>query len=170
MGKYYKLPSWGTAGSSDSFFVDAQAALEAHEGILLAIQSGTSLAHDMGYLAHGELYDARMLVLADLMINRAKHLLKPADLSKDNLAVDVIDEVARQNELYLSHLHTADHFKDALWIPPQYIERRKIENREHAKDLQDLLQNEVNDILSNHKPKELPATTIDQIDQYIEAL
>ena len=29
LGKFYGLPSWGTAGSSDSFEVDAQAALEA---------------------------------------------------------------------------------------------------------------------------------------------
>ena len=34
MGKYYKLPSWGTAGCSDAFFVDAQAAMEAYEGIV----------------------------------------------------------------------------------------------------------------------------------------
>lgn len=170
MGKYYNLPSWGTAGSSDSFFVDAQAAMEAHEGILLAIQSGTTLAHDVGYLAHGELYDARMLVLTDVMINRAKYLLQPADISKESLAADVIDEVARGDELYLSHIHTADHFKDALWIPPKYIERRKIENREQARDLPDLLKDEVNHILSSHRPKALPATIIDQIDRYIDTL
>ena len=85
MGNYYNLPSWGTAGSSDSFYIDAQAAMEAYEGVLLALQSGSSLVHDVGYLAHGELYDARMLVLTDEMIRRAKHVLKEVDLSKNAL-------------------------------------------------------------------------------------
>ena len=87
VGRCYDLPSWGTAGCSDSFHIDAQAAMEAYEGILMAMQCGTTLAHDVGYLAHGALYDARMLVLTDEMIRRVRYLLKPADLSEESLAV-----------------------------------------------------------------------------------
>jgi len=167
MGKYYKVPSWGTAGSSDSFFIDAQAAMEAYEGILLAIQSGTTLAHDVGFLSHGELYDARMLIVTDLMINRARHVLKSADLSNDALAVDVIDDVARHGELYLAHRHTAEHFRKVLWMPPSYIERRNIAERKHARELPDLLKEEITRIVSSHKAKELTAAKIEQIDHYI---
>jgi trimethylamine--corrinoid protein Co-methyltransferase len=170
MGKYYKLPSWGTAGSSDSFFIDAQAAMEAHEGILLALQSGSTLVHDVGYLAHGELYDAGMLILTDIMINRARHLLKSADLSEKGLAVDVINEVARRDDLYLTHDHTAANFKDVLWIPPKTIERGKIEKREQAQEMTRLLREEANRILSSHIPRELPADKMAQIDQYIDSL
>jgi trimethylamine--corrinoid protein Co-methyltransferase len=170
MGKYYKLPSWGTAGSSDSLFIDAQAAMEAHEGILLALQSGSTLVHDVGYLAHGELYDAGMLILTDIMINRARHLLKSADLSEKGLAVDVIDEIARQDDSYLTHDHTAENFKDALWIPPKTIERGKIEKREQAPEMTQLLREEANRILSSHKPKELSADKLAQIDQFIGSL
>ncbi len=170
MGKYYKLPSWGTAGSSDSFFIDAQAAMEAHEGILLALQSGSTLVHDVGYLAHGELYDAGMLILTDIMINRVRHLLKSADLSGKGLAVDVIDEVARRDDLYLTHDHTAENFKDALWIPPKTIERGKIEKREQAQEMTLLLREEANRILSSRKPRELPADKMAQIDQFIGSL
>jgi trimethylamine--corrinoid protein Co-methyltransferase len=170
MGKYYKLPSWGTAGSSDSFFIDAQAAMEAHEGILLALQSGSTLVHDVGYLAHGELYDAGMLILTDIMINRVRHLLKSADLSGKGLAVDVIDGVARRDDLYLTHDHTAENFKDALWIPPKTIERGKIEKREQAQEMTLLLREEANRILSSRKPRELPADKMAQIDQYIDSL
>jgi trimethylamine--corrinoid protein Co-methyltransferase len=170
MGKYYKLPSWGTAGSSDSFFIDAQAAMEAHEGILLALQSGSTLVHDVGYLAHGELYDAGMLILTDIMINRVRHLLKSADLSGKGLAVDVIDGVARRDDLYLTHDHTAENFKDALWIPPKTIERGKIEKREQAQEMTLLLREEANRILSSHTPKELSADKLAQIDQFIGSL
>jgi trimethylamine--corrinoid protein Co-methyltransferase len=170
MGKYYNLPSWGTAGSSDSFFIDAQAAMEAHEAILLALQSGSTLVHDVGYLAHGELYDAGMLILTDIMITRARHLLKSADLSERGLAVDVIDEVARRDDLYLTHDHTAENFKDALWIPPETIERGKIEKREQAQEMTQLLREEANRILTSHTPRELPADKMAQIDQYNDSL
>ena len=170
MGKYYNLPSWGTAGCSDAFYVNAQAAMEAYEGILFALQSGSTLVHDVGYLAHGELYDARMLILSDLMIGRARHLLKSADLSENNLAVDVIDEVARRDDLYLAHPHTADRFRESLWIPPSFIERRKTEEREDASELTNLLAEEVDRKLNNHKPKELPEGKIQQIDKYLETI
>ena len=170
MGKYYNLPSWGTAGCSDAFFVDAQAAMEAYEGILFALQSESTLVHGVGYLAHGELYDARMLILSDLMIDRARHILKSADLSENNLAVDVIDEVARRDDLYLAHPHTAERFREALWMPPSFIERRKTEEREHAIELTDLLSEEVDRLLNNHKPKELPESKVQQIGQYLDSL
>ena len=170
MGKYYKLPSWGTAGSSDSFFIDAQAAMEAHEGILLALQSGSTLVHDVGYLAHGELYDAGMLVLTDIMINRARHLMKSVDFSEKGLAVDVIDEVARRDDLYLTHDHTAENFKKALWIPPSTIERGNIENREKALEMSQLLREEAGRILSNYVARELPADKMARIDRYVDSL
>jgi trimethylamine--corrinoid protein Co-methyltransferase len=170
MGNYYNLPSWGTAGSSDSFYIDAQAAMEAYEGILLALQSGSSLVHDVGYLAHGELYDARMLVLTNEMIRRAKHVLKEVDLSKNALAVEVINDVARRNDLYLAHTHTFENFKKALWLPPPYINREQISERGHGGELNELLTDEVAKILLGYKPKEFDDWKNNQIYQYVESI
>jgi trimethylamine--corrinoid protein Co-methyltransferase len=170
MGKYYNLPSWGTAGCSDAFFVDAQAAMEAYEGIVFALQSGSTLAHDVGYLAHGELYDARMLVLTDAMIGRAKHILKAVDLSEANLAVNVINEVARRDDLYLAQPHTAERFRESLWMPPTFIERRKTEERENASELTDLLGEAVDRISNNHHPKALADSKAEQIDQVLNSI
>jgi trimethylamine--corrinoid protein Co-methyltransferase len=170
MGKYYDLPSWGTAGCSDSFAIDAQAAMEAYEGILMAHMAGATLAHDVGFLAHGVLYDAKMLVLADEMIKRARHLLKPVDLSERTLAADVIDEVARKNELYLAHAHTAELFREALWLAPSYINRRSVIESKEGRALADLLGERVTSILSSHEAKELPAAKAEEIDEYLRSL
>jgi trimethylamine--corrinoid protein Co-methyltransferase len=166
MGLYYNLPSWGAAGSSDSFSIDAQAAMEAYEGISLILMSSSTLVHDVGFLAHGELYDARMLILTDMMIERATHMLKHADLSENALAVDVINEVARNGDLYLAHPHTAENFRHVLWIPPDYINRRRITEARHG-ELPELLTEKVNNILNTHEPKELPQNKINEITDYI---
>lgn len=169
LGRYYKLPTWGTAGSSDAFTIDAQAAMEAYEGISLAVMAGTTLAHDVGYLAHGELYDARMLVMTDMMIGRAKQILKPVDLSEDALAVDVIDEVARSGGLYLTHPHTSKSFRKSLWLPPKYINRKHLDlDKEH--DMADLMGDEVKNILAKHTPRALPEETVKAIDDYVAGL
>jgi len=170
MGKFYGLPSWGTAGCSDSFGIDAQSAMEAFEGILLASQAGTTLAHDVGYLAHGALYDARMLVLSDEMIKRARHLLKGVDLSDDALALDVIDEAARKNTLYLAHPHTLAVFKKALWLPPSYINRRNIADYDYGHDLPGMLSDSVTAILETHRPRPLSEQKIAEIDRYIASI
>ena len=129
LGRFYKLPTWGTAGCTDAKELDVQAGMEAYESILLALQSGVSLAHDVGYQVHGCQYDCRMLLLCNEMIKRAKQLLRPVELSAENLALDVIDEVSRGGGIYLTHQHTFNHFKDSLWLPPKYIFRGNVNDK-----------------------------------------
>jgi trimethylamine--corrinoid protein Co-methyltransferase len=169
MGKYYDLPSWGTAGCSDSFRIDAQAAMESYEGILMALLSSTTMAHDVGYLAHGSLYDARLLVLADEMIKRGRHLLKGADLSRESLSVEVIDEVARKNELYLAHPRTAEVFRETLWLPPSYFNRRSVVEEE-GQEMSELLEQRLTALLASHEPQSLPPECIAEIDEYLASL
>jgi len=98
LGEFYGLPSWGFAGGSDAEEPNAQAAMEAYESILLALQSRSTLVHDMGYLKRGYLYDPRMLVLTGMMVERARKLLAPLDLSPNALAADAIDDVSRNRD------------------------------------------------------------------------
>jgi trimethylamine--corrinoid protein Co-methyltransferase len=169
MGRFYKLPSWGTAGSSDSFRIDAQAAMEAYEGISLVFMSGTTMAHDVGYLGHGELYDARMLILTDMMIGRMRHLLKRADLSEDALAVKVIDEVSRSDGVYLAHPHTLEKFREALWLPPKYFNRKHMSAPPET-ELNELLSAEVDEALAKEHPPGLKKEIRQQINNYVKAL
>jgi trimethylamine--corrinoid protein Co-methyltransferase len=125
LARHYDLPSWGTAGSTDAQQIDAQAAWEAYRGIVLAVLSRPTLVHDMGYMALGEQFDPRMLVLAREMLDEARHLLRPADLSAEALCTEVIDEVARRRSLYLGHPHTRKNFRRMLWLST-LVSREKI--------------------------------------------
>jgi len=125
LGGFYDLPAWGTAGCSDAQRLDAQAAWEACRGILVALQSGSTLVHDMGYMALGEQFDPRMLVLCAEVLREARHIFKPADLSASSLSLEVIDEVARGDGLYLAHVDTARRFRDQLFLS-DLVNRSKI--------------------------------------------
>jgi trimethylamine---corrinoid protein Co-methyltransferase len=169
LGEYYGLPSWGTAGCSDAEEPDFQAGVEAYESILLALQSRSTLVHDIRYLKYGFLYDPRMLVLTKMMVERARKLLRPLDLSEEALAGKAIDDVSRVRgrlDNYPSHDHTFDHFRTALWMPPSYWER----GQEHSRRLPDRLTDVVKDILANHKTAPLPDSKLAEIDQFLQAL
>jgi trimethylamine:corrinoid methyltransferase-like protein len=111
-----------------------------------------------------------MLVLTDMMIQRAKYALKEPDFSDETLAVDVIDEVARSKGLYLAHPHTARNFRNSLWIPPSWINREKIDQLFYRKRLDELLTDEANNILSSYKPKELDESITLEIDKYLDSI
>ncbi|MFC1976127.1 hypothetical protein ACFLXQ_06995, partial [Chloroflexota bacterium] len=141
----------------------------AYESILLALQTGSTLVHDMGYLKRGYLYDPRMLVLTKMMVERAQKLLRPLELTEESLAGQVIDDVARERDgvsNYPAHPHTYQHFRQALWIAPRYFER----GVNHERCLPNLLTDVVNDILVKSKPKPLSTTMTAKIDQYLDSL
>ncbi len=154
LGRFYDLPSWGGAGCTDAHYIDAQAGEEAFQSILLAQQSGASIAHDVGFLAYGSLYDARFLVLNNEMIRRVRHLWKPLPFTEENLALQVIDDVAHASikgegpTIYLKHPHTAKHFRKSLYLPPPFIERRPIDLAKPSESLLERLTEGVEDILT----------------------
>ncbi len=173
MGDFYNLPTWGTAGGSDALGLDSQAGMEAYEGIILAVQSGATLVHDVGYLAYGTLYDSRMLKLTNDMIVRARHLTSEVDVDSHHLALDAIDDVARQRDGYRTfyeHPHTVEYFRQSLWIPPSYVSRRLIDAGQIQRDLKDGLTEAVEKILNNHKPQELDENKVTAIGEYLHAI
>jgi len=174
MGRYYNLPNWGTAGCTDTFHLDAQAAWEAQESIQMAVFSNSTMNHDVGFLGHGELYDPRMLVLTDEMIKRSKHLLKAPDLSEKEIeeVMKSIDDVSLGRDIYPSHPYTFNNFRKYLWIPPSYVFRgglRDIDKKEFKK-ISELLKNEVKKILFTLKPKKLPENLDREISIYLNSL
>jgi trimethylamine:corrinoid methyltransferase-like protein len=143
--------------------------MEAYEGISLAYMSRTTLAHDVGFMAHGELYDARMLILTDMIIGRVYHILKKPDLSEEALAVEVIDEVSRSGDLYLAHLHTVSRFRDSLWLPPKYINRKHF-SLDHVQDINELLTVEVNKIRDSYQPPVLSRGKLAKIQKHLDSI
>ncbi len=162
LGRFYDLPSWGGAGCTDAHTVDAQAGEEAFQSILIAHQAGATVAHDVGFLAYGSLYDARFLVLTHEMIGRVRRMWNRIEPTDENLAADVIDDVARASirgegpTIYLKHPHTARRFRDALYLPPRFIERRSLEPSHLKESLLDRLAAEVAEILSRDDRPTVP--------------
>jgi trimethylamine--corrinoid protein Co-methyltransferase len=93
LGGFYGLPSWGYAGHSDSCLFDEQAAADAVFSTLVALQSGTNLVHDVGYLEAGLTNSPEMIVFTCEMIGMLRRFQEGFAIDEENLALEVIHKV-----------------------------------------------------------------------------
>jgi trimethylamine--corrinoid protein Co-methyltransferase len=147
---------FSTAGCSDAKALDPQAAIEATFSIVTAALSGANLIHDVGYLESGLLGSFDMLVMADEIIGMAKRLLGGVRVTRDTLAVDVIEQVGPGGH-YLTQEHTRAHFRAETWFPT-LIDRqmRRTWAATGAQTMDQRIRAKVLDLLEHHQPLPLP--------------
>jgi trimethylamine---corrinoid protein Co-methyltransferase len=125
MGRYYGLPIWGNAGMSDSCAMDEQAAIDSAFSVLVALMTGTHLAHDVGYLEGGLTTSPEMMVLTAENIRMLRRFTGGVALDAEALALDVIDAVGPGGD-FLTQPHTAKHFREH-W-QPQLFSRLRLDD------------------------------------------
>ncbi len=113
---YLKLPTWSTAGCSDSKVLDEQTAIEYSLSIYSAALSGANLVHDCGFLETGISGSLESLVMADEIIGMVRNIVKGVQVDDESLAVDIIDKVGPGGN-FLTEDHTFKNFKKEFWIP-----------------------------------------------------
>jgi trimethylamine---corrinoid protein Co-methyltransferase len=116
MAKWLDIPNWGYGGTSDAQVLDAQAGMEASEVTLLAMQAGSNLCHDVGYLDFGLTGSLEEIVLVDEFISMHRRLFRGIEVSRDTLALDAIAEVGPGGH-FMTNQHTYRHMRDAQWRP-----------------------------------------------------
>ncbi len=122
LGRYYGLPSWGYAGHSDSWLFDEQAAADAVFSTLVALQSGTNLVHDIGYLEAGLSSSPEMMVFTCEVIGMLRRFGEGITIDEENLAQDVIHAVGPGGN-FLAEDHTLRHFRE-FWQPTLFTRQR----------------------------------------------
>ncbi len=116
IARYYNLPTWGTAGTSDAKVLDEQAAIEITMSIITQSLSGLNMIHDLGYLENGLVGSLEMLVMGDEIAGMAKRMLKGITVDKDTLSLETIKEVGIGGE-FLTSDQTLKYYKTEHWRP-----------------------------------------------------
>jgi len=165
LAQYYRIPTWGRAGATDSKIVDQQAAFESGQEILLQALCGENLIHDVGYIESGLTASWDAMVLADEFIAVAKRVVRGFELDEDTLALDLIDRIGPSGN-YLSQMHTVENFKKETFIP-KMIDRDIFRNWQDkgGRSLLDKAKLRVKDILKNHKPEPLDGRLLRELEK-----
>jgi trimethylamine--corrinoid protein Co-methyltransferase len=167
MAHFYNLPSFGTAGCSDSKLMDWQAVAEASLTLIADALVGANLIHDVGYIEAGVTYSAEMLVLCDEIISWIKAFKKGAPVNEETLALDLIHELGSKGD-FLTTDHTFRHFREQ-WQPALF-DRKNYEKWKEAgaQDSKTRVRQKIEQILDEHQGRELPSTVKQRLSEISE--
>jgi trimethylamine---corrinoid protein Co-methyltransferase len=163
MSKFYGLPSWGYAGTTDSQVPDGQAVMEASVLTLLSCLWRAGLNHDVGYHDFGLAGSFEMVVIMDEVISMSRRFSGGFPMGEEELAAGPIAEVGPGGN-YLVHPHTLAHFRTAQWRP-ELLNRSGHDRwkQDGGKSLLDRAHEKVEILLSDHMVESLPAATLSKI-------
>jgi trimethylamine--corrinoid protein Co-methyltransferase len=160
------LPTFGTAGTSDSKLFDQQASIEGALSIFISSLSGANLIHDVGYIEYGSTSCFEQVVVMDEVAGAARFFLNGIKTDREQLAIEVIDRVGPGGE-YVTSDHTLSHFREG-WSPTILGNRDTYENwvEKGGKTLGERANERVQEILASHTPKSIS----DDIKAKVEAI
>ncbi|MGD2187443.1 MAG: trimethylamine methyltransferase family protein [Desulfobacterales bacterium] len=164
MAQYYKLPFFGTAGSTDAKFCDAQAAAEATLQCLSSAAIGSSLVHDCSsWMDHGSLVSPAFMVLVNEILHNVNQYMRGVPVTQETLAIDLIDRVG-PGAHYLQEEHTMEHFREVwyskLFDRSVYDQWKEMGAKRFDERLRDLTREAM-----AHQPASLPSDVIKELDR-----
>ncbi|MFH1135126.1 MAG: trimethylamine methyltransferase family protein [Pseudomonadota bacterium] len=116
MTKYYDLPNWGYAGTSDSQIPDMQASFEGGLLTFISALTGSNLNHDVGYIDFGLTGSLEWIVIMDEIISQIRRIQKGVPITEETMALPVIAEAGKTGH-FLTHPHSLKHLRSVQWRP-----------------------------------------------------
>lgn len=168
LAEYYGLPRFGIGGLCGSKVVDQQAAYEAAMTLLISTMSGAQLIHDVGYMDNGTTGALDQLVICHEMIGWIKQYMKEIAVDAENLALDLIDEVVRNDSDFLQTQHTLEHFREDFY--PELTERQNYDTwqEQGSTTLRERAAKKVDQLLKEHRPVPLTAAAWTGLREFVE--
>lgn len=114
MADFYGLPSRVQFGNTSARRPGVRAAVETAWGLQAGIMAGANLVNT-GLLDSTLMLSLEHLVLVDELSNQIRSAGAAAVIDAEHLALDVIRQEGRPATNYMSHDHTLDHMKEAMY-------------------------------------------------------
>ena len=159
LGRYYRLPVFGTAGEVDSDTIDAQTAAETTYQVLLSALSGADIIHGVGEMYHGRMMSPELVVLGSEVIDMTGVAMKGIEINQESLALDLIDRIGPRGS-YISEKHTLKHFRK--FHVPTVFDRSVVKDK-NTRRCHDLINEKTLQILDEHQPKPLSEEMIKEL-------
>ena len=153
--RYYRIPSWGTAGMTDSKILDEQATAEAAMGLTISALSGNNIIHDLAFLESAKGGSMALLAIADEIVGMLRRFMKGARIDDETLALDAIKSAGFGGS-FLTLKHTLNTYSKEH-IPADLFDRLPWDEWERtgSKSLKERAQEKVQGILREHEVEPL---------------
>jgi trimethylamine--corrinoid protein Co-methyltransferase len=157
VGKRLGLPTQAYVGLSDAKQLDAQAGLESSMGATLAALAGINNIAGPGMLDFESCLSLEKLVVDNEICGMALRLIRGIEPKEDFPALPLFEELLNERHLLISK-HTRRYLKAEHYIPGPVIDRanRSRWQEEGSLSLRERAHREVERLLADHQPPELP--------------
>jgi trimethylamine---corrinoid protein Co-methyltransferase len=115
LSEYYGCPTGVHGGKTDSCFYNEQAGAEKMASMLLPILAGAVGIGTVGHLENAITFSPLQLVLDNEMARCVRRAIRPWTVDGETLATELIAAVGPGGS-FLSESHTADHFRDEMFL------------------------------------------------------
>lgn len=165
LAHYYEIPTFGTAGCSDSKVFDSQAAAEASLTLFENTLCGANLIHDVGYLDCAMTGSLEFVVFNNDLIGWLMRYLRKMEINEDTLALDLIHEIGPDGT-FLDAEHTFNHVREE-W-QPSLLDRLDYHRwaDQGGRTVRERANEKVREILASHRAEPLPEDVIQKLNAY----
>lgn len=157
LARYYDLPSNLDGLSTGSSSLDAQYAHEATANTLLSYLVGADEVFSIGLLGDAQILSLEKMVLDNYLANRVEQMVAGINMDEEHLGADLIKRVGIGGH-FLTQPETRTHTRN------EYIRRWP----PAGKKVMDIIQQEMEEILSHHVLPTLPEEATEKMLEVIK--
>ncbi|NVM04841.1 MAG: trimethylamine methyltransferase family protein [Candidatus Helarchaeota archaeon] len=172
LARFYKIPSRGVGGVTDSKCLDIQNGIERLQTLLLAAQAGINYITCAGTYESTLTEALELLVIDDELVGIVKRALEGITVNDETIALDVIKKIATSTEKgvsFLGEIHTLKHMKKELYIPKLMDRKRRTRwRKEGSRDLIEIAKEKIDEIIKSYIPPELPSDVDQKLQEYLK--
>ncbi|MEW6440053.1 MAG: trimethylamine methyltransferase family protein [bacterium] len=169
LGRHLGLPvSFANAGINAGKEFNQEAVLGITVTMMASIFSQPTCSSYAGAVDALQAYSLHALLLCHELIGTARRMWKGVKVDEETLALDVTHKVGPGGD-FLGEMHTAVHCRKEI-SPIKYFASRTFESwdQEGRKDLKDVIDRDLRNILATHKPEPLPASVQEQMNAVLQ--
>ncbi len=171
MARFYHIPSRGAGALTDSKTPDMQAGYESMMNLMAAHNGGLNfILHAVGALETINCVSYEKFIIDDEMVGMVKRLHRGVEVSKESLALDVIEEAGPRGQ-FLDKVHTFEHCRNEFYLP-QLSDRSPYESweKEGARSIEEIANQKWKKILEDYQQPDWPDSVDKDLRNYITSL
>ena len=169
IARFYGFPVYINVGLTDAKVPDAQAGAEKGTSMLLGALAGADMFGHCGICGTDHGGSLIWLMLDNELMSYVKRIARGFEVNDAMLATGVVNSVGPKGN-FLAEEHTARHFREELWLCGAAWTRQSWDGWESggSKSMAERMDDEINNILSTHKPEPIDGDLVKEVDRIVE--
>jgi len=170
MARFYGFGVYINVGLTDAKVPDVQAGIEKGTSMLLGALAGADTFGHCGICGTDHGASLNWLFVDNELADYVKRIVRGFEVNADTLATEVVGAVGAKGN-FLAEEHTAKHFRDELWLCKQVWTRQPFDQwqAEGGKSMADRIADEVNRVLTTHKPEPINEALAKEVDNIVKS-